>query len=433
MFQFSDKGGFGLTCLRARLSTFRFRTLQRFLDRSSHPAYNLFSHFLQQYRNLNLDIHLFLTDINAKFLNSIPNFHCEIITAWLLSNARISVPLTSIYHILNLPLNCTHLNQNTKERLPSPRLLACGITLVGHLINFSTGKWKSAEDLHPPQHRHLLRTSSRALQMDFNIMQSNLANNFPYFFNRQGCWRLPKNLKDIPPFPAPFPEITIPPNINGLTSTSKCLYEFFNRTINSLSEKSMKTPWHENGVTRPTTSAQWKATYHQPISKKEGDVQFRLFHNILPSLPVLHHINPKFHRNCGWCGQRGTCLHLFILCPRIQPALSTLHKLLRRILPQTNWDFDLYWCLVPHAGDRPKEAVYLCNYLIVSLKATIYWLYCSSNFKDVLLIWKYRIQSKIILDFHFYKSQNNQQHFLKKWGHNNSLFILQNDEIYWLI
>ena len=270
MFQFSDKGGFGLTCLRARLSTFRFRTLQRFLDRSSHPAYNLFSHFIQQYRNLNLDIHLFLTDINAKFLNSIPNFHCEIITAWLLSNARISVPLTSIYHILNLPLNCTHLNQNTKERLPSPRLLACGITLVGHLINFSTGKWKSAEDLHPPQHRHLLRTSSRALQMDFNIMQSNLANNFPYFFNRQGCWRLPKNLKDIPPFPAPFSEITIPPNINGLTSTSKCLYDFFNRTINSLSEKSMKTPWHENGVTRPTTSAQWKATYHQPISKKKA-------------------------------------------------------------------------------------------------------------------------------------------------------------------
>ena len=73
MFQFSDKGGFGLTCLRARLSTFGFRTLQRFLDRSSHSAYNLFSPFLQQYRNLNLDIQLFLTDINATFLNSIPN------------------------------------------------------------------------------------------------------------------------------------------------------------------------------------------------------------------------------------------------------------------------------------------------------------------------------------------------------------------------
>ena len=104
-------------------------------------------------------------------------------------------------------------------------------------------------------------------------------------------------------------------------------------------------------------------------------MQFKLLHNFLHSLPVLHHLNSDISPLCGWCGERGSIQHLFIMCPAIQPALNLLHTLLNRLLPSVHLNFDLYWALIPHAKSRNREAVRIANYLIVSLKNVIYYLY----------------------------------------------------------
>ena len=184
--------------------------------------------------------------------------------------------------------------------------------------------------------------------------------------------------------------------------------------------------WHKNGVIPAKQIIPWKQIYSLPTTKKEADAQFRLLHNILPNLTVLHHIDTNISPSCGWCGKRGTTIHLFIECPAIQPALNLLHAFLHKIMPNVHLNFDVYWSLFPHARGSSKEAVNIFNYLIMSLKFTIYNLYLKQSFDDPLLVWTYRIKCKILIEFHYYSSQNNVPKFIKKWSHNRSLFELDN-------
>ena len=214
--------------------------------------------------------------------------------------------------------------------------------------------------------------------------------------------------------------------------SSKSLYLLFNQNINDNSSPTL-TPWHDRGYFPSSLHIPWRAIYQPPTSKKEGDVQYKLLHNVLPSLPVLHHLNSNISSDCGWCGERGTITHLFITCPSIQPALNLLHSLISRLLPNLQLNFDIYWTLVPPARSRNKGAVRLANYLSVSLKNVIYWLYRTSNPSDPLLVWQYRLKNKIILEFNYHRLNNSIPLFLTNWSINNTLFDYSNDRMIWLI
>ena len=137
-------------------------------------------------------------------------------------------------------------------------------------------------------------------------------------------------------------------------------------------------------------------------------MQFKLLHNVIPSLPVLQHLNPDISSCCGWCGERGTIWHMFITCPSIQPTLNLLHRLICLLLPDLQLNFNIYWALIPHARRRSKEAVRLANFLIVSCKYVIYYtLYRTSRYTDPLISWRFQLQYRILLEYNFYKSSHN--------------------------
>ena len=134
------------------------------------------------------------------------------------------------------------------------------------------------------------------------------------------------------------------------------------------------------------------------------------------------------------CGETGTIIHLFIQCPAIQESLNILHHLIHELVKNINIDFDLYWALVSHASGRCREAVRLCNFLIISFKSTIYWLYRTLNFSDPLVVWKSKLKNRIVLDFEFFKLQNNVTAFTKRWCVNNTLCSVNNSfELSWSI
>ena len=196
--------------------------------------------------------------------------------------------------------------------------------------------------------------SLRILHNELSRLHHAISTSFPSLFDNTGP------LQDLPHFstiasrPESPGQIFLDDNTNGLTATSKSIYGKFNYHVNELSSFS-STHWHELGFLPPSHNIPWKAIYQLPTSKKEGDVQFKLFHNILPSLTVLHHLNSVIPSSCGWCGERGTIHHLFIICPSIQPALNLLHKLLSHLLPDIKLNFDFYWVLIPHARGRDRE------------------------------------------------------------------------------
>ena len=330
-----------------------------------------------------------------------------------------------------MPINHPTLVPRAQDRsavFPA-RLFACGTKLIKNFVNPNNGNWIQAKDIAYPS--GLRRSSLRLLEQDISHLRSALLSTFPTFFCSVGLRQSKLNRPNHEaPLDSPYP-VKIGKH-DGLTASSKGLYSHFNRTINSLSSMP-NTYWHAVGFLPDSQNINWRGIYKAPTSKREGDVQYRLLHNVLPSLPVLHHLSSQIPADCGWFGERGTITHLFIHCPSIQPALFRLHELLRRIIPSVKLDFVLYWTLVPHARGRSREAVNLSNYLIISLKSTIYWLFRTMNFLDPLIFWSFRVRSKILLEHEFYKWKSSPRVFHRRWPQNDSLFVLNGMTFTWLI
>ena len=203
---------------------------------------------------------------------------------------------------------------------------------------------------------------------------------------------------------------------NAISAPSKALYNVINTNLNS-HPSNESSHWHENWVLDANTIIQWSSIYSPPTTKKEGDLQYKLLHNILPSLQVLHHLNPAISSTCGWCGDKGTAMYLFITCPSVQPLLNCLHSLLQSSSwpPSELWhNYTGPWSHV--LGAAKKEAVRLSNFLIVSCKSVIYNLYRTSNFIDPLKICTHRINNKIIFEYNYFKLVSNDDKFNYKNG-----------------
>ena len=432
LFQSPLKGGLGLVCLKSRVMTYRFSVLQRLFCKNKHPAFYFLIHYCHMYRNLGHDFQLFYTNLEVKYLTSLPVFQAEILKAWITSKATTSVPPASVNYVVNMPINSLILCSHGNKELLSGRLLSCGVTLISQLLD-KNGKWISAEDVQK-QHRMGLRPlSSRTLATELSHIRQTLRDLFPKLFDKRGATTTPdEGTESFLHLNFPTPDIKINDIKSESNFPSKHLYTVFNNELNTLPDNP-RTPWHRD-ILQMNTTIPWKNVYKSPISKKEGDVQYRLLHKILPSQEVLHYIDRSLPKTCGWCGpsEKGTLLHLFFHCPSIQPALNLLHRCITQLLPTMTLTFETYWCLIHHSRGRPRENVDLANYLIVSFKASVYWLYVHSNFKDCLHTWKYRIKSKIIIEYRYYQLQNNVPLFLKKWGLCN-MFKITDNAIEWTL
>ena len=433
MYEQPDNGGLGLACLQARILSFRFSAAQRFLNLVSHPANYFMAYFLRQYCKLGFDYQMFYIKTYSKFYTSLPVFYSEVLRAWTVSGARIKTQPISINLIVNMPLISTHILAAADDGgfLPA-RLMACGVKLVRHLFDPSSGQWLDP-CIFQRHFRGLRPPSLRLIEHELRLLRSALSQCFPTLFLEKGC-HLPDSvaLQTVPLFPSSPVNFVLPSFENGLIATSKIAYRIFNNELNNLSS-TLFSHWHDIGYLEPSTKLNWNLIYQLPTSKKEGDTQFRLLHNILPPLVVLHHFNPVISSLCGWCGEKGTIQHLFIQCPAIQPALKLLYDLLDHLLPSVQPTFDMYWTLVPHARGRSREAVRLANFLIISCKHVIYNSFRTALFPDPLIVWVHRLKSRILFEFHYYKLCHNPYTFFRNWSVNDTLFVLKEEALSWLI
>ena len=428
-----DEGGLGLACLQARILSYRFAIVQRFLLPNFHPANDFMAHFLRQYCKLGFDYQLFYVKIDPKFFTSLSVFYSEVLRAWMASGARILTQSLSFGHVMNMPLNSTYVIDAIDNDAFFPvRLMACGVKLVRHLINPSSGLWiepscfrENFRGLRPP--------SLRLIEHETRLLRHALSQSFPTFFHNRGC-DVPGSvdLQTLSLFPSTPLNFTLPSSENGLCASSKAVYKIYKKHLNNTTSSS-SSHWHNIGYLDPSTKMNWSLIYKLPTSKKEGDIQYRLHHNILPPLTVLHHLNPDISSLCGWCGKLGTIQHLFIECQEIQPSLKLLYNLLDNLLPSVDLTFDMYWTLIPHARGRDREAIRLANFLIISYKSVIYSLYRTSMFSDPLIVWIHRLKNRILYEFSYYKLCSNIDGFLRKWCINDLFFVIHEGHITWLI
>ena len=137
LFLDQDRGGLGLTCLRARILTFRFNLLRTFLLNSNDiPCFDFISYYFRQYRGLGLDFELFSTEIDPKFFPHLPTFYSELMHAWLKIGARVATLPTDLIAFVNLSINSVLKKVDGRDGSGLARRLAtCGIRLIKDLLD----------------------------------------------------------------------------------------------------------------------------------------------------------------------------------------------------------------------------------------------------------------------------------------------------------
>ena len=170
-----------------------------------------------------------------------------------------------------------------------------------------------------------------------------------------------------------------------------------------------------------------------PPPKKKGTCSTNCYITFFPRFQSSITSTPAFLQTADGAAKEVpplTCSSLAVL----SSPLSTCFIVFSAVyFPPFHLDFDVYWTLIPHARGRNRETVRLGNFMIISLKNIIYWLYRTCNFIDPLLIWNYRLKNKILLDFHYYQLTHSIPLFLDKWSINDTLFTYNNDKVTWLI
>ena len=140
----------------------------------------------------------------------------------------------------------------------------------------------------------------------------------------------------------------------------------------------------------------WSSLYDYPIEKKDGDISWRLLHNILVTPNSFHKWNVIPSPNCPWCpSEEGNIIHMMFLCKTTESLWNfTASKII--LIRNNPKKLSLKQALIGYPLTTPPDR--LCNFLLVLTKSTIYKSYMvviknqSPTIPAYLNIFKRRLQ-----------------------------------------
>ncbi|CAL1614736.1 unnamed protein product [Knipowitschia caucasica] len=77
----------------------------------------------------------------------------------------------------------------------------------------------------------------------------------------------------------------------------------------------------------PAFSPAWGALYKPPLTKRQGDLQWRLLHGAIAVNAFVCRVNRAVGEGCPFCGERETVVHCFWECGRLRHMLELLRGL----------------------------------------------------------------------------------------------------------
>ncbi len=200
---------------------------------------------------------------------------------------------------------------------------------------------------------------------------------------------------------------------------------------NQLAMKS-DTPWRSFFGLKDNVKPEWRVIYKPPLSKKVGDLQWRILHGILAVNSFVSKLNVEVKDDCPFCFQRETIFHVFIQCSRLTPFFDFV----KGVFCGFNESFsEELFILGFKYSQRRKYICQLLNFIIGQAKMAVY---VSRKNKidqkpcqNITEIFVTLVKSRVLIDYKFYKDMNDLLSFEKIWCCNGALCtILENDLIF---
>ncbi|MBN3292510.1 YTX2 protein, partial [Polypterus senegalus] len=442
-----DEGGQGLIDITSRIAAFRLQTIQKLLYPVEQSQWmNLAVLFFKQARHMGLGKSLLLCHLDKIKTLQVPEFYKSLLAAWQLLAIKKDCDDLSTFWVLHEPLfynpavgTATGISENFINHF-----IIHGITTIKDIIDWENYTWKSAQVVAVETGVHSVRLMEKFLwQVQSSMDRESMTLLHGIFLSQ---------LKPIDE--TPFPTLTVSPavelrdgetNVLALSSLEalslptvpgKQLYRICVKVNNleQLRTRRHDTPWRDKLGAPQGLNPAWRSLYKPPLASRVGDLQWRLVHGILAVNSFLSIICPGVSDCCPFCGLRESVFHAFMYCERLQTFFSKIERIVEGLgVPYNGTVFVFGVKITKHT----RENMNLINFIIGQAKLSI-WKTRKNKItgrgnENVVVFFRKVCESRILVDFNFYKSTNNLAKFKEMWCVNNVLCVCDEDNLQFVL
>lgn len=228
-------------------------------------------------------------------------------------------------------------------------------------------------------------------------------------------------LPDLEELGGPLLEAVQPVSLES--ASGKTFYRFMVKTVNrNRLNGQTDTPWWRHLGLSPDVKPAWGSIYKPPLSRKHADLKWRILHGIVACSSFVSVLNAAVRDSCPFCHMRETVFHCFYDCQR----LLTLFLFLKTVFTMCGENFNqqvfiFYFSYTRHQ----KEKCQFLNFVLGTSKMAIYMSRKRKVEEDRVIEPKMLIinmmKARLLIDFNFYKANNDLLSFQQLWCFNNIL------------
>ena len=435
-----EEGGQGVVHLSSRGAAFRLHFIQRLLTGPENLTWRgVACEILHTVGGLGQDKPLFLMDPSKLDTAGLPVFYKGLFKVWnLFKVQKEEEEDVSLHWLLSEPvINGARLDITCGTAAFNARLCQTGTVTLHELVDICGPKLKNVESM-------VTRMGLRSMRVMGQILQSLRSVLRPEEH---------KVLKDygnglmVPDTTDPFPKLLLIPKIDECEGSLLFSTERMKMDMDEVSGKTMyrncvkvlnkkwlssrvDTPWRSVLMIKNNVKPEWKALYKLPLTKRMGDLQWRVLHGIVAMNSFIAVLNPEVTQDCPFCSMRETVFHAFLHCLRLCPLFDFLHSLFQAF---DECFFKQIFILGFKYCKTNSSKGELINFILGNAKMAVY---ISRKNKidqesdyDVLTVLFRLLRSRVQMDFKFYKSTSNVDAFESVWCYKGAVCSVINGEL----
>ena len=433
-----EEGGQGLVHLAGRGAAFRLQFIQRLLTGPTDLVWRSVARaVMAQGWGLGLQESLFLMDFRRQNLATFPEFYQSLFRTWGLFKKERIRSGSSLFWILKEPIVFGTRFDVSRTMGPSvaQKFLAARVTLLGQVMDLCGPHLEDAAALCAA----VGVTSVRLIRNMLGVWRNQLSTDELLIASQSNS----PAISDSEPFPVEslaldFKDCTgwfLKHGVSDLiplsTSTGKTMYRVLVKTLNKEKLKGRAdTPWRAHLGLDPGVEPSWRALYKPPLTKRVGDLQWRVLHGAVAVNGFVSVLNPNVDDKCPFCPLRETVFHCFLDCSRLQ----ALFVFLQRLFCMFGVVFNKHMFILGFKYSQKRKAkCQLLNFLLGQAKMAVY---LSRKRKlegswdcDVNIIFIRMIKSRLTIDFNYYSLMKDLGSFEKVWCVSNGLCAVKEEKL----
>lgn len=218
-------------------------------------------------------------------------------------------------------------------------------------------------------------------------------------------------------------------NIALHTAEGKKLYELHVKTVQSKQLKGLvDTKWRSHLQVAEEREPVWRVLYKLPLTKRVGDLQWRILHCAVSTGRFLHRVDPSISAECCFCGEEETVFHAFSDCVRLGSFFYLLQGLLQAF--GVIFSKEIFIFGFPYSFKSRNRSV-LINFILGQAKLAILQsrknTILEAGLTDVVRLFRILAISRVMVDFNYFKMVSNLEGFQDRWCVGDALCSLSEE------